>query len=982
VSEWRYISQSKAGGMKLFFRGISGWSLLACLASGIYLPQAATGPVLLAQQLPMQAKYQDGAQFRWLNKKVLISKPLDAMEDISSWSFAGSGKMSLSDEHVKEGKHSLRISSLNEAAQVGSSGEWQDLLATRRFAAEDWKAYNRISLWVYPEITGAPAISLSLTLHNDGAHKLPDSYNEGRNESIPLTNHSWNHVVWEIEPLDRDKVTALDVGYSLPKMYPDPGDRTVLYLDQLELQSVVPDYVEGWKVAPGEISYSHSGYSAGSSKSAIASDLSAAEFSIIRMDTGEVVLTKPVEQKTSDLGSYQLLDFSEVQEPGEYILRAGDTSTRSFRIGDDAWQSSIWKAINFMYSERCGTVIPGIHGICHQDDYTSHGDKRIIVNGGYHDAGDLTATGNTPGMTYGLLSLADRLKSQEQDPALYARLIDEAKWGLNWVLKTRFSDGFRSTGQLISYWTNGIIGDADDRHGEAVNDPEWNFRVSAVEALAARVLTDSDPELANRSMATAEDDWQYAVRGLENAVPLPEIYGQKDELERISYGVIASMQLFEGTGDQKYADEAVKLGDLVLASQERKVQPWKLALTGYFYTGPKRENLFHRFHIGQEEEPVVALAMLCDALPNHPNWMKWYSAIVLHSRYYQMPATGIDAPYDVLPAAVYRESEARLIPDSKSWTPLRAADREAYIAEVRKGYPLGGEYYLRRFPVWFDFRGNSSVLLSEAKALSVAGRLRGDLDAEDLAQKQAQWLVGRNPFSTSIMYGEGYNWTPLYSVRSGQMVGALPVGIETKDFNDAPYWPNQICWTYKEVWTQPVGEWIWLMQDLSGSSVARGIGDSGIQPVIFRDQKTGRTVTATTDSVSGAFRALLPQGRYDVTQGRTHTSLTALSGGVYNVEMRHDRALDFKVSYESVAAHEVILHITASGTGHHSFAVRSDNLKLAEADRKELQLEVGSSGDLIWHAHVIAADTPWVAVIVPDDTLTGRKELSGIALSK
>jgi hypothetical protein len=203
--------------------------------------------------------------------------------------------------------------------------------------------------------------------------------------------------------------------------------------------------------------------------------------------------------------------------------------------------------------------------------------------------------------------------------------------------------------------------------------------------------------------------------------------------------------------------------------------------------------------------------MLCDALPNHSNWMKWYAATVLHSRYYQMAAARIDAPYDVLPAAVYRESEVRLLPDPKSWTPLRAADRDAYIAEVRQGYPLGGEYYLRRFPVWFDFRGNSSVLLSEAKALSVAGRLRGDLDAEDLAQKQAQWLVGRNPFSTSIMYGEGYNWTPLYSVRSGQMVGALPVGIETKGFGDAPYWPNQICWTYKEVWTQPVGEWIWLI---------------------------------------------------------------------------------------------------------------------------------------------------------------------------
>jgi hypothetical protein len=39
--------------------------------------------------------------------------------------------------------------------------------------------------------------------------------------------------VWEIAPLDRDKVTALDFAYSLPKMFPDPGDHTTLYIDQL-----------------------------------------------------------------------------------------------------------------------------------------------------------------------------------------------------------------------------------------------------------------------------------------------------------------------------------------------------------------------------------------------------------------------------------------------------------------------------------------------------------------------------------------------------------------------------------------------------------------------------------------------------------------------------------------------------------------------------------------------------------------------------
>ena len=937
---------------------------------------------LTAQQaapvMPMQARYEDGAEFRWLNKKVIDSRALDSMEDLSTWSFAGAGEMSLTDVRAKDGRHSLRIRSTTGIAQVDGSGEWEDLVVTRKFPGEDWSRFNRISLWVYADVVGAPAISCSLVLHNDGAHKLPDHYNEGRHESIILKDHTWNHVVWEIAPLDRDRVTALEFAYSLPKKFPDPGDQTILDIDQLELQSVAADHVEGWDVAPGTIAFSNSGYTSGSSKSAIASNLTAQKFSVIDPQTGQAALTKPVEQTTTPLGKYQVLDFSELRKPGTYAIKAGDTLTRSFRIGDDAWRDSIWKEINFMYSERCGTEIPGIHGRCHQDIYTVHDDKRIVVNGGYHDAGDLSATGNTPGMVYALLSLADSLKRHGEDPVLSDRLLEEARWGLNWVLKTRFGNGFRSTGQLVSYWTDGIMGTADDRFGQAVNNPEWNFRVSGVEALAARILKDTDPELANRSLIIAEEDWQYAVEGLKAAPPLAEVYGAQDELERISFGVVASVELYRATGDDRYAQEAIVLGDQVLASQERTLQPWTIPLTGYFYTSPKRENLFHRFHIGQEQEPILALIRLCDAFPQHEKWMKWYSAVVLHSQYYLKPASAVDAPYAVLPAAVYRESEARLIPEAKNWTPLRAADRDAYVEEVRRGIPLGGENYLRRFPVWFDFRGNSSVLLSEAKALSAAGQLRGDLDAEDLAQKQAQWLVGRNPFAASVMYGEGYDWTPLYSVRSGQMVGALPVGIETKGFDDAPYWPHQICWTYKEVWTQPVGQWIWLMEDISVPASIRGIANPASHgPVEFREQKTGQVITTASSSRDGQFHTHLPEGRYDVRQGSAHTSVTVLPGGSYDVDLRSDRVLDFKVTSQDLGDNEVVLRVSAEGAGHHTFTIRFDNLTLNEPEKQEINLTPGGVREAVWHAHVVSPKTPWVAVIIPDDILTARREVTG-----
>lgn len=970
ISEWNRVA--KAVRRQISYRWFASSLICGLVSLGVLAQQ-------VAPKMPMAAVSEDGAEARWLKKTVLDSKLLDSMEDVSTWTFTGDGDMALVEAPVREGKHSLRIRSTQNLGKVGGAGEWEDLVAARKFSGEDWSHYNRISIWVYPDVVGAPAISASLVLHNEGTHKLPDHYNEGRHESIILKNHEWNQVVWEIAPLSRDKVTELEFAYSLPKMLPDPGDQTILYIDQLELQAVEADHVEGWDVAPGKIAFSHAGYTAGATKTAIASDLDAKDFSVIEQSTGKTVLTKPVLQQKTALGNYAVLDFTELQEPGRYILRAGERSTRPFEIGEEAWRGSVWKAINFMYTERCGTVIPGIHGICHLDDYSIHGDRRIIVNGGYHDAGDLSATGNTPGMAYALFSFAERLEQQGEDPDLLTRLIEEGTWGLHWVLKTNFGDGYRTTGQLISYWTNGIIGDADDRFGQAVNNPEWNFRVAAVEALAARVLKESNPDLAIRSLRTAQQDWSFAVEGLKTAAPLTEVYGAQDELERISFGAIASVDLYRATREQKYADKAVELGNLILESQEQRIQPWTIPMTGYFYTSPKRENLFHRFHIGQEEEPVIALTHLCETFPNHANWMKWYSAIVLHSKYYQQVAAKIDEPYGVLPAAVYKLSEARLIPQAKDWTPLRAADRDAYVEQVRRGVPLGGEFYLRRFPVWFDFRGNSSVLLSEAKALSAAGQLRGDLEAEDLAQKQAEWLLGRNPFSASIMYGEGYDWTPLYSVRSGQLVGALPVGIETREYNDVPYWPTQICWTYKEVWTQPVGEWVWLMQDLHGSPVIEGDGDTlSRERVEFRNETTGRVTEIQVQSADGKFRVQLPQGKYAVRQGNTHTTMTALSGGTYHVELRPDRALDFKVGVESVKADEVTLRIHAEGAGAHTFEIRGGNLAFDEPGSQKIELSSGKGTDVVRHGRIQFSDTPWVIVVIPDGSFSAHREITGV----
>jgi hypothetical protein len=456
---------------------------------------------------------------------------------------------------------------------------------------------------------------------------------------------------------------------------------------------------------------------------------------------GAVVLQKPVRTVHSRLGNFQELDFSEVNTPGAYIVRADNTTTRSFRIAGDVWAETIWKALNFFYGNRCGYPVPGVHGVDHLDWFATLGNQRIVMSGGWHDAGDLSqGVINTGEATYTMFALAEQLRARGDQQALVTRLIEEAKWGLDWVLRVRFPGGYRISFASHNLWTNNIVGDADDRTREARNNPNANYISAAAEAIAYRVLKDSEPELAARSLRTAEEDWSYAVVGVEGPSTWHTPAFAATRLELAGIGITASLELYRATGDQKYANKAVELARTIVDSQQKQAIGSAFPLSGFFYIGPDRDTIFHQFHRGNDQAPIVALAQLVDALPEHADWMKWYSTIALYAEYQKRSAT-TTAPYGVLPAYVYRVGDERKeVPDSGA---LHLATRAAYRAQVENGMPLGGEWYLRSFPVWFARRGNYGVLLSQAKALSAAARLRNDSAALDLAQRQAQWVVGR-----------------------------------------------------------------------------------------------------------------------------------------------------------------------------------------------------------------------------------------------
>jgi hypothetical protein len=962
---------------------MKAWKILLvlgiCLLGGVY-------------EEPMTVSFKNSASYRWINKKVLESRLLDDMESLNNWvPFTTSApevvdarvdfkiteanrivsEINLTSERFRDGGQSLKMrlpSKLNVPGAKSGRG-WGSTGVRRHFENEDWSRFNRISFWIYPDCQGFKVVSMELRIYNEGVEKLPALFGQEGENTIVLRNNEWNHIVWEIENVARDKVTQLEFSSLMSGNEPEAADSLIYYFDRLELERVDPDYIEGWAVWPGRISYSHTGYQSGAMKSAIASGLNAREFRLIDYNTGAEVLAKPVQTVKTHLGEFQVMDFSEVSQTGSYILEAGGIFTQAFRIDPDVWRETVMKAINFFYAERCGTEIPGVHGICHRDWTVVHGNKKIVINGGWHDAGDLTqGLGNTAEAVYGMFSLAERLYARGEDPELYNRLVEEARWGLDWILKTSFGDGYRNQGSVSSRWTNGIIGDDDDLISTARNNPMSNFTASASEAIAYRVLKETDPRLAAYSLRMAEADWRFAVEGMTTPQASKELWqGSFDSgnvmFDEASVGVLSSVDLWRATGNRQYMDKAVEFARLIIDSQERRRPDWDSPFLGFLYTGPNKERILHYCHRGREHTPILAITSLCEAFPDHPDWMKWYSAATLYAEYLKATARYTE-PYGVIPASIYRDDEYLTVPKNR---------RESFRKQVLEGIPLGEGHYLRLFPVWMDYRGHFGTILPQAQALASIAHLRGDLEAAELSQHQLEWIIGRNPFSQSTMYGEGYDFPPLYGPLPGDLTGALPVGIQTRGENDVPYWPVQNTWTYKEIWTHPVACWIWLMCDLAGPALIEGQASSAIE---FTENTSGQRIVVNTNPATGIFRVMIPEGNYTIRSSGQECKKQVLPGGNYSLDLRPGQALDFEVTGITSAKGEVTVKLTAKGSGSHRFAIRTDNLKVTRTP-KDLILITGQTGTLEWHGSVTSKDTPWVAVVIPDDNLSMKKELVG-----
>ena len=185
------------------------------------------------------------------------------------------------------------------------------------------------------------------------------------------------------------------------------------------------------------------------------SELGISDWKLVDADSKKIVFSGTPSQAFGAYGPFKQtyrLNFSAFKKPGRYYLEAGETKSPEFEINHNVYKGAADFCLRYMRQQRSG-FNPFLKDSCHtHDGYVLYGEKagipdstHVDVVGGWHDASDyLQYSSTSANATYHLLAayrdfprvFADEKQANGLDGANgLPDVLDEAKWGLDWLLK-------------------------------------------------------------------------------------------------------------------------------------------------------------------------------------------------------------------------------------------------------------------------------------------------------------------------------------------------------------------------------------------------------------------------------------------------------------------------------------------------------------------------------------------------------------------
>lgn len=452
-------------------------------------------------------------------------------------------------------------------------------------------------------------------------------------------------------------------------------------------------------------------------------------FSVAAVDSRKVVFTgktRSVEGvKWGQITNHVELPFSNFKKPGRYVLQLGETRSLPFTIAADAGATLPDELLDYMRQQRCG-YNPWLGTNCHQHDgRTAFGPLTngtpLDARGGWHDAGDLLKYLITSANATAQMLLAYELGSRNPQPATrFADLadargnpkpnsipdiLDEARWGLDWMLKLhpapdalyhQVADdrdhygwrlpqdeqadyGWGKGGARVVYFADGQPQGLAQFKSVSTGVANLAGRYAAAMALAYQIWKD-DPQqkdFAQRCLQAGREVYELgrAKEGAQqgNSYKAPYRYEEATWADDMEWG---AAELFRATGDKKFIEDGKRYAKL--AADEG----W----------------------MGKEQT-------------GHYQYYPFMNAG--HFRLYDL----VDRDFKKILAGYYRAGIERCV---------QAGQKNPY----RIGVPF----------IWCS---NNLVAALVTQCLMYE-RMTGDPRYRDFTAKQRDWLLGRNPWGTTM----------------------------------------------------------------------------------------------------------------------------------------------------------------------------------------------------------------------------------------
>ncbi len=417
--------------------------------------------------------------------------------------------------------------------------------------------------------------------------------------------------------------------------------------------------------------------------------------------------------------SYRL-DFSKFKTPGHYFLQAGATKSPEFEIGNDVYKGTADFGLRYMRQQRTG-FNPYLKDSCHTDDgYVLYGQKggipdstRIDVVGGWHDASDyLQYSTTSANATYHLLMSYRDFPDVFTDEKLangldgkngVADVLDEAKWGLQWLLKKHPRDD----------WMFNQIADDRDHMG---------MRIPGMDSFYGRGY--------ERPVYFINGEPQQRGKFMNNTTGTSSTAGKFTSAFALGATIFKSDAAFTQLLSQKtksaYAFANIKPGVTQTVSvkspyiyaESNWVDDMELAAASLAYLDKSNEKrLADAFDFARQEPHTPWLGA------DTANHYQWYPFINIG--HYELAKQLKDKRRDTI-IGYYRQGI------EKVWN---KANRNAFY----RGIPF----------IWCS----NNFTTSFAIQCYWYRELTGDKTFSELEQANFDWLFGCNPWGTSMVYG-------------------------------------------------------------------------------------------------------------------------------------------------------------------------------------------------------------------------------------